>query len=418
MITKIVKRVLKSVPTKYSIEILLPGGLRVVHGTLEDGKSADIVLRMKSYKPLLRFIFMGGPGIGESYMHGEMDIIGKKAVRKFAEIGMMINQNRRTSFIAEIFRRTAWWMLRMRTSNATYRQAKINAMHHYNHNGKLFRILLGRTYGYTENYHHTGAEDLDQAQQDRFEYVAKKMLLKPGLSVVEVGSGWGFMSSLMAKKYGVSVVNYGIVPEQNRVMQEMIKEEGVSNLVTVVEKDHRELVNEPGKYDRYVSLGVYEHAGSQFQEDWIRSIAACLKEGGVGVISFLGFASQKRNSYFINKHIFPGTDTSSLAQALLWMEKYDLHALDIENLWWHYRRAVEMWSDNLTKHWDEIKRIDPKEFDEKFMRSWHLYLEGSESMFENHTWGCNVFHITFTKGKQKDYYPITRDFLYKEESRK
>jgi len=234
------------------------------------------------------------------------------------------------------------------------------------------------------------------------------------MRVVEVGAGWGWMSCYLAKHYDVHVTNYGLVDAQNERMRQMIHDWGVEDRVTLVQKDHRDLLDEPEQYDRYVSIGVLEHAGRCCQEAWVESIQTCLKEGGVGFISALGHARENVNSSFINRLIWPGTDLIPLPKMIRWLDHQRLHVLDIENVWYHYQRAVEDWGRNFVENKERIQAIDHKRYDEAFFRAWRIYLEGCPVMFEENHWNAHCWHITFTKGKHKDYYPLTRDFLYHE----
>jgi len=115
--------------------------------------------------------------------------------------------------------------------------------------------MLGDDCLYAEGYWSEGAATLVEAQRRRCDYICRKLVLRPGDRLVEVGSGWGDMAMLAAETYGADVVNYGLVPEQNRVMRR-----GLTGRVRIVERDHRDLILEPAAYDRYLSVGVYEHA--------------------------------------------------------------------------------------------------------------------------------------------------------------
>lgn len=371
----------------------------------------DVEIRIRRWRAVWRYLLLGSAGLCEAYIHGEADIEGEKPFRQLARLSNRSSHGgrERNPFLVI----ASWWQ-ELRQDNSDTGRAKRNAEFHYHHPAEFFRLVTGDTYGYTESYCAEGkCGDLDKDQRAKFEYIAKKLFLKPGMRVVEVGSGWGYMACHMAEKYGADVTNYGIVDEQNRVMREMARAKGLEGKVRIAEKDHRELAKEREAYDRYVSIGVYEHAGKRCQREWVKSMAACLKQGGVGVVSFLGFPEQRTNSYFVNKHIFPGSNLPSLAKTLQWMAAEDLRVLDVENLWHHYAAAVAAWDENFTKHWERIRALDPKTYDESFRRTWKLYLEGCSAMFETDGWACNVFHVTFAKGGDASTYPQTRDFLYR-----
>ena len=171
-------------------------------------------------------------------------------------------------------------------------RAKANAIRHYGLPFEFFRLLLGDDCFYAEGYWCEGATTLAEAQRQRCDYICRKLMLRRGDRLVEVGSGWGGMAMVAADTYGADVVNYGLVPEQNRVMQERLELHGLTDRVRIVERDHRDLMQEPAVYDRYLSVGVYEHAGFAGQPRWIESTATALKPGGIGMISTTSYIEQ------------------------------------------------------------------------------------------------------------------------------
>ncbi len=400
----------KSVPDRF-IRVIFANGKK--YQNFEGDGSAELEIVFKTRSAQWSLIFEGINGLFESYVSQEIDLNGKRPVHSLADIGIRAGFGELS--VPNPFSTLKQVRYEHRISNRNFKQARLNAIAHYNLPGEFFRIVLGETYGYCEGYYRNGYEgDDSQAQHDRFDLVCKKLLLKPGDKLVEVGSAWGYMSVLAAEKYGADVVNYGIVPEQNRVMEKMIVDKGLSHKVTVVDRDHRDLVNEPGKYDKYVSLGVYEHAGRGQVEDWIKSISACLKPGGVGVLAAMFEMQDTQTNYLTSKYIFPGGDIPSLPKTLALMDKYGLTVLDMENLWHHYQRAIDYWAANFRENWEKIRVIDPQRFNERFRRIWTMYLEGCGFAFSE-GWGrINTFHITFTKGRKPEYYPATREFLYQE----
>jgi len=206
------------------------------------------------------------------------------------------------------------------------------------------------------------------------------------------------MSMLAAERYGADVTSYGLVESQNEGMRGLMRSRNFRGNLAIVEKDHRQLANEPSSYDRFVSIGVHEHAGRDCNEQWIRSIAIGLRPEGIGLIS-ARFNMEKRPTNFCTiKHIFPGGYIPSLAETLILMEKYGLDVRAIENRSYHYHRSVEHWLKNFETHWERIHAIDPVRFDEKFRRTWLFYLGGAAETFEAALEIINCYHITFVKG--------------------
>jgi cyclopropane-fatty-acyl-phospholipid synthase len=216
------------------------------------------------------------------------------------------------------------------------------------------------------------------------------------------------MPLVMAKTYGVDVTVYNPVPRQNEYMRSRFARHGMAERIKVLERDHRDLRDEPEAYDRYVSVGVYEHVGKHGYRDWIESIAVALKPGGIGVLSTTTKMVRQMTEYLTLKYIFPGGHLPSLPLTLAMMDRFGLTVVDLENLWPHYRRTVACWRDNLDHHWEAIRTTDPSVFDERFRRIWTMYLEGTMETFQA---GLDLFHIVFVKGRDPEFYPLTRDFL-------
>jgi cyclopropane-fatty-acyl-phospholipid synthase len=295
--------------------------------------------------------------------------------------------------------------LEWRQNNKDRTQAQRNATFHYGLPTAFFRLVLGDTCGYSEGLWADDTCSLDQAQHDNFDRICRKLRLQPGDRLVEVGPGWGYMAILAAQKYGADVTAYGLVRSQNDAMRELMRERGFGGRLTLVEKDHRDLADEPGAYDRFVSIGVHEHAGRDGNGSWIRSIAIGLRPGGIGLISATFNMRARPTNYCTIKHIFPGGFVPGLAQTLLLMEKHGLNLLSIENRSYHYHRTVEQWLKNFEANWERIRAIDPVLFSEKFRRIWLFYLGGAAETFEAEREIINCFHITFVKGHSADAAP-------------
>lgn len=349
---------------------------------------------------------LGYIGFFESYFDGEIDILGDYCVGKLIRMAYASSYKYTANPLTGLYR----WTLERRQNNLDYARAKTNARRHYGLPTALFRALLGDDMCYAEGYWTDTAKTLDQAQHERCDYICRKLMLQPGDRMVEVGSGWGYLSMLAAEKYGADVVVYGLVPEQNVVMQQLLDGKGLTDRVKIVEKDHRQLKQEIERYDKYVSVGVYEHAGMDCQRHWIESIAAALKPGGIGLISTTTYMQNLPTEYLTIKYIFPGGQVPSLPFMLSLMDHFGLHVVDIEDLSAHYQRTAGEWLNNLAAKWPDIQASAPNILDEKFRRIWTYYLSGVVENFRPGGGNLNLHHITFEKGK--GHYPRTRNAIY------
>ena len=331
----------------------------------------------------------------EAYFEGEVDIVGDQALRRLINLGFRKPFGRFEPPLTFVKRRVLEW----RQNNKDFATAKRNATFHYGLPTEFFHLLLGDTFGYSEGFWKGDTHTLDEAQHNNFDLICRKLRLAPGHRLVEVGPGWGYMAMLAAQTYGAKVTGYGLVRSQNDAMRMLMSSRNLHDVVTLVERDHRELVNEPSRYDRFVSIGVHEHAGRDCNEQWIRSIAVGLRPGGAGLISATFNVKKRPTNYCTIKHIFPGGYIPSLAETLILMEKYGLCVSEVENRSYHYHRTVDEWQKNFESNWERIRAIDPVRFDEKFRRTWLYYLGGASETFSAAREIINCYHITFVKGR-------------------
>jgi cyclopropane-fatty-acyl-phospholipid synthase len=230
------------------------------------------------------------------------------------------------------------------------------------------------------------------------------------MTMVDVGGGWGSVLFEAYKTYGVLGTNISPTPDQNAEMQREIEKRGCEGNVKIKEIDFRE---DTDTYDRYISLGVYEHAGYNQLEAWIKAMADSLKPGGIGLLHFIGTIqrSLEETGVFIRKWVFPGGYLPGLAETIELMDKHGLEILDIENLRRHYNKTLLAWAYNFDRNWEKISALDPQTYDEKFRRQWRFYLYSCAAVFVTKHTKIGLFQIVFSKGRTKDY-PMTREFLY------
>ncbi len=303
------------------------------------------------------------------------------------------------------------WRHKARHDAGSPAQAKANAEAHYDLPSEFFELVLGPTFGYTCGFWDAHTKTLDQAQHNKFDHICKKLAIEPGCRLIEVGSGWGYLSLHAAKAYGAVVDNYGLVKAQNDYMQRAIDDQGLGNQVRILERDHRELGLDGQQYDRYVSVGVYEHAQQKHLEDWIKSIARGLREGGIGVLHFIGHQQKRETNYFIRQHVFPGCYVPGLDETLHLMSKVGLEVLHIENFRRHYALTLDCWAENFSRNWEKIQDLDPGRFDEQFRRRWDAYFKLCAEGFRAANNLQRLYQITFSKGNTSNY-PMTNDFIF------
>ncbi len=180
------------------------------------------------------------------------------------------------------------------------------------------------------------------------------------------------------------------------------------------EADFREV---HAQFDKVVSIGVLEHAGRDQLREVVKAHADFLKPGGLGMLHFIGHVGVRDTEFYIRKHVFPGGWIPSLSQTISAMEDCGLEIVDIENLRRHYALTLDAWSERFDRNWDKIHALDPKRFDERFRRVWRTYLVACAEMFRSPKSQTHLFQIVFSKGNiSKDNYPMSRAFLYQDDS--
>ncbi|MEP3346506.1 MAG: cyclopropane-fatty-acyl-phospholipid synthase family protein [Litoreibacter sp.] len=281
--------------------------------------------------------------------------------------------------------------------------AKKNAEHHYDISTPFYYLFLDDDKQYTCAYFKDSAYTLEQAQEAKKAHIAGKLLLKPGMKVLDIGSGWGGLAITLAKDYGVHVVGLTLSSEQRKAATLRAEEAGVADLVEFRLQDYRDNTEE---FDRIVSVGMLEHVGQPQYPTYFHQVEKNLKEDGVALIHFIGRSGPPGNlSPWFQKYIFPGGYTPSLSEVASVVEKTSLEVADIEVWRTHYDRTLYEW---LIRFEDNLEETRALGYDERFIRMWRYYLIASELSLSDmpHV----LYHVQLHK--HQTTVPITRDYLY------
>jgi cyclopropane-fatty-acyl-phospholipid synthase len=305
-----------------------------------------------------------------------------------------------------------WWH-ELRYSNAAWTQAKANAEFHYALGPEFYRLWLDDPLLlYTCAYWKEGTRTLEEAQRNKCDHVARKILLAPGEDVVDVGSGFGGFMFHAQERFGVRVTGVNATASQADMVRTEIDQRNLGSTLQVV-SDMRDARRE---FDKVVSIGVLEHSGRDQLAEVIHAHARYLKKGGLGLLHFIGHVGHYQTEYFIREHVFPGGWIPSLADTIVEMERAGLEVLDIENLRRHYALTLDAWAERFDRNWERIRALDPKRFNERFRRIWRTYLYGCAEMFRAPEGRTHLFQIVFSKGNvTSSSYPMGREFLYREQ---
>jgi len=255
---------------------------------------------------------------------------------------------------------------------------------------------------YTCAYYERPDLSLEQAQLAKLEHVCRKLRLKPGMTVVEAGSGWGGLARYMARNYGVTVRAYNISREQVAYAREQAQEQGLDKLIEYVEDDYR---NIRGQYDAFVSVGMLEHVGKENFQALSKLIRRSLKPNGIALIHSIGRNRPMLMNAWIEKRIFPGAYPPSIGELMALCEDGNFSVLDVENLRLHYARTLSAWMERFDAEGEAISEM----YDKHFTRAWRMYLAGSLAAFR--AGSLQLFQVVFTHG-DNNLLPATRQDLY------
>ncbi|WP_017664142.1 SAM-dependent methyltransferase [Porphyrobacter sp. AAP82] len=285
--------------------------------------------------------------------------------------------------------------------------SKRNVAHHYDIGNDLYALMLdAEHWQYSCAYWAEGVTSLADAQEAKLRHIAKKLLLEPGQDVLDIGCGWGGMAIHLARAHNVRVTGITLSEEQAMLARQRVCEAGVADRVTISLEDYRDTAAAGRKFDRIVSVGMFEHVGRAQFGAFFEACARLLAQDGVMLLHTIGrFGPPGTTDAFTRKYIFPGGYIPALSETLAASEKVRLIASDIETLRLHYARTIRAWYARCMEHRETIIAL----YDEKFFRMWTFYLAGAATVFEHG--GMGNYQIQYVRSRRA--LPITRDYLLK-----
>ena len=282
-------------------------------------------------------------------------------------------------------------------------RARRNVAHHYDLNGRLYSLFLDRDRQYSCAYFARGDETLDQAQEAKKHHVAAKLKLdRPGLRVLDIGCGWGGMALTLARDYGALVTGITLSTEQLEEARARARDEGLADRVRFELLDYRRLDQ---RFDRIVSIGMFEHVGIVQFGGFFKQIRRCLTEDGVALLHSIGRSDGPgATNAWVEKHVFPGGYAPALSETLAAIETSGLWVTDIEILRLHYAKTIALWRRRFAAKRDVIAAL----YDERFCRMFEMYLVGAELSFRRQ--GQMNFQIQLARSMTA--LPLTRDYMF------
>ena len=337
---------------------------------------------------------------GEAYTNGSL-VIENGTLTEFLEIAIRNIGTQNINVYGKILNKLKGSYRYLTNFNKGFISKK-NVSHHYDISEKLYDLFLDTNRQYSCAYFKNENDSLEEAQANKIDHIIKKLNIKSDQKILDIGSGWGTLAINIAQKTKANVTGITLSKNQLEYSNNKAKELNLANQVEFKLMDYRQL-NE--KFDRIVSVGMFEHVGRKFYKSYFNKVSKLLKEKGVALIHTIGSSKPPRYPQpWITKYIFPGGYTPSLSQIARPIEDSGLVISDIEVLRMHYSHTLRHWKERFLSKKESVLEM----FDEKFYRMWEFYLASCEIAFK---WGDQVvFQLQLTKDNISA--PTTRDYIY------
>ncbi|HEY5830962.1 MAG: class I SAM-dependent methyltransferase [Hyphomicrobiaceae bacterium] len=336
---------------------------------------------------------------GEAYMDGRMRF-EDSTLRDFLTLFSLNRLSLGNQPLQKLLRRVSRGLKRFQQANPVGK-AQQNVAHHYDLGNDFYKLFLDEGMQYSCAYFLDDTETLEEAQQNKLRLIAAKLNLKPGLKVLDIGSGWGELALYLAILEEVDVTGVTLSKEQHELSNERARKAGLANRVRFELRDYREVREQ---FDRVVSVGMFEHVGVHHYPEFFAKVNDLLSENGVMLLHSIGHMSPPGTaSPWLRKYIFPGAYSPALSEVFTAVEQASLWVTDLEFLRVHYAKTLAHWCRRFEANRARIAQM----YDERFCRMWEFYLISAEMMFR--TGSQLVFHMQLAK--KRDAAPIVRDYM-------
>jgi cyclopropane-fatty-acyl-phospholipid synthase len=341
--------------------------------------------------------------IGEAYMDGRIEFPGDTLLDFLDLMNECWSEIRKRPFYASLSH--ARYFSRRLAQNNSILKASRNIKHHYDLDGRVYRLFLDSDMQYSCAYFDRPDATLEEAQWAKKRHLAAKLALQPDLKVLDIGSGWGGLGLFLADYFGADVTGVTLSSEQHKVSNDRARAQKLDKHARFELRDYRHLDT---TFDRIVSVGMFEHVGAARYREFFRASSKLLKPNGVMVLHSIGrFSPPTVTNPWIAKYIFPGGYIPALSEVTAAVEREGLLITDIEILRLHYAETLKAWRERFHAHWHEAAAI----YDERFCRMFDFYLAGSEAAFR--TGDMMVFQLQLVK--DRNVLPITRNYMVEAE---
>ena len=379
------------------LTVTLPSGAMRHFG---DGSGASVHVRIHDLPTLKRLVLNPELALGESYMNGVLTIEGGDLQTLIA----MIVSNRDDA-------PRVWWQrvlpqlriaLRRFSQQNPVTRSRRNVAHHYDLSDELYALFLDEDRQYSCAYFHSPDDTLEDAQRQKKHHIARKLMIEPGMRVLDIGCGWGGMARTLARDHGAEVLGITLSERQHAYAVKRAEAEGLSDKITYQLCDYRKV---EGRFDRIVSVGMFEHVGLPHYDRYFNAVRDLLKDDGLALIHTIGWTARPdATNPWIAKYIFPGGYIPTVSEVMRSVERSSLWVSDIEPWRLHYALTLDHWIQRFEAHRDEIAAL----YDDRFIRMWRFYLVASAETFRHGRQAVFQFQLSRKMGTA----PLTRDYIY------
>jgi len=357
---------------------------------------------IRLHDPALHYRLLLNPKlvVGEAVMDGTLTVEDGEIYNFFALLAENLGWGDPDHWLARLGHGYRLVTKRLAQYNPIPR-AHRNVAHHYDLSDRLYELFLDSDRQYSCAYFAKPDDTLERAQERKKKHIAAKLLLEPGQKVLDIGCGWGGLALSLAKVAEVDVTGITLSREQHRYANERAEREGLADRVRFLLQDYREV---EGRFDRIVSVGMFEHVGVGHYKTYFKQIKELLTDNGVALLHTIGRAEPPgAPNPWINKYIFPGGYIPALSEIMPAVERCGIYVTDLEVLRLHYAKTLRAWRRRFQANRAQVREL----YDERFCRMWETYLVLSEVAFR--FTGLVVFQLQLAK--DQDAVPLTRDYI-------
>ncbi len=398
-----IRRVLSKFVRRGTLTVSIGQGKKFSVG---DGTGDPVEVHIENYRALLAIIAHPELKLGEAYMDGRLRMV-RGSIADFLELILSQTHHEYPLLFEKMVEWAQYVVRRFAQFNPRGRSRK-NVAHHYDLDGRLYALFLDSDRQYSCAYFEKPGQNLDDAQVAKKRHLAAKLLLdRPGLSILDIGCGWGGLGLYLAELTGARVTGVTLSAEQHATARMRAAERNLGARADFRLEDYRDV---RGTFDRIVSVGMFEHVGVNHYDRYFRRITELLKEDGVALVHAIGrFNPPTTTSSWIKKYIFPGGYIPALSEVFPAIQRSGMVVTDVEILRFHYAETLLAWRKRFLAHREEVVAM----YDERFVRMFEFYFAASEMSFRHR--GLMIFQIQLAR--RQDAVPLTRDYIGPAEER-